>query len=139
MARGFPDWSGPKVGVYLQPEWAAKEGTDKNFVAGNSAADFAEVASIVYDVPAPKTLYITQLTASLNATEKPFTVVVQPILVLLQTVALGVILSIGGAPGVGMTFPKPITIEGGDELVATVANVGNLVSIIRITVGGYEI
>lgn len=50
------------VGVYLQPEWAAKEGTDKNLSVRSSTIASHTGIVVNYGVPAGKTLYITQIT-----------------------------------------------------------------------------
>ena len=47
------------VGIYLQPEWAAKTGVDKDFDALSTDKPWLGSASGTYTVPAGKTLYIT--------------------------------------------------------------------------------
>lgn len=49
------------VGVYLQPEWAAKEDLDKSVRAYGTNKGFEASAATSYNVPAGKTLYIVSV------------------------------------------------------------------------------
>ena len=49
------------VGVYLQPEWAARENLDKSIRAYDTNKPFEGSASTSYVVPAGKTLYIVSV------------------------------------------------------------------------------
>lgn len=61
MARGYPDFEGNKLGLYLIPEWAAKEGNDiLRGADGNNKATGTSI-NVAYTVTAGKKLYITQL------------------------------------------------------------------------------
>ena len=60
MARGYPDFEGNKVGLYLMPEWAAKEGKEWSKIVVGANKAFGTSANGSYLVPAGKTLYITQ-------------------------------------------------------------------------------
>lgn len=61
MARGYPDFSFTGAGVYLMPEWKAKEGYDKDFEAEDATLSFGQEVYDTYTVPVGKTLYITQI------------------------------------------------------------------------------
>lgn len=58
----YPDFEGDKSGLYLKPEWAAKEGVDKNFLGSTDAPESrGEGVYADYSVPAGETLFVTQL------------------------------------------------------------------------------
>jgi hypothetical protein len=57
-----------KTGLYLQPEWAARQGIDKNFLISGASKANGEYAETQYIVPSGKTLYLTQATFGLWAT-----------------------------------------------------------------------
>ena len=67
MAHGYPDYEGEKSGLYLKPEWAAKEGTDKNMSATAAAQAPGGFSQLSYTVPNGRTLYVTQFNAAIYA------------------------------------------------------------------------
>jgi len=60
------DWQDQFRGVYLQPEWTAKEGTDKNLFANIANQAFAAVLDLSYTVPIGKILYVNSISFAIN-------------------------------------------------------------------------
>jgi len=60
------DIEAQSVGIYLQPEWAALQGTDKNFESGWTNLAFGEYAYVTYSVPEGKTFYICGISGGLR-------------------------------------------------------------------------
>lgn len=101
MTKGFPDWSGPKVGVYLQPEWAAKEAIDFNMRGVVSVPNGIATIIIDYTVPVGKTVFICQLGQHIYG----ITVVIGSIYLVATAVDA---VSSGGYGGFFCGFSKPI-------------------------------
>ena len=126
------------VGIYLQPEWAAKTGIDKNFACENDNAAWAEVAYVSYSVPAGKTLFLSGLsfqTQVLTNTDYDHFLYVQ----IAVTVAGTTIVTFAGLGGGSLTFPKPIVADATEEVILLVVNRANLSCKISATMWGYEI
>jgi len=127
------------VGVYLQPEWAAKEGEDKNFhSSGNVTADGGSV-NVTYTVPTGKTLYIGGLSTAIYAQDIPtdydhFLYNQCGIAVAGTNIA-----GIGGLGGTLITFQKPIVANAGEEIIALSVNRSNIACWASVSVWGYEI
>ncbi len=64
MARGFPDYQGDKSGLYLKPEWAAKEGLDKNLELYEEVLAVGAQQVLQYAVPAGKVFIAISVGAS---------------------------------------------------------------------------
>lgn len=62
----YPDFEGPKSGLYLSPEWAAKEGTDINLIAVNANIHVDSEVYLDYTVPAGTTLVINQMSIQMS-------------------------------------------------------------------------
>lgn len=128
------------VGVYLEPEWAAKEGLDKNWHRVISAQAYGIGEGITYVIPAGKTLYISgfacRATADdiANANEhQTFSVEINNYT---DTVNL---ISFGGDGGGGLSLNKPFAVEGGKTVKFQAWNWAAHTSSFRLTVWGYEI
>ena len=67
MTDDRPDYSPTAVDVVLRPEWAAKEGTDKDIRGSAGSTAFAGALDIDYTVPAGKTVYITSISVAAAA------------------------------------------------------------------------
>lgn len=61
------DIEAQSVGLYSYPEWAAKEGEDKNFSATGSLKGWAEYVREEYTVPTGKVLYICGMSFAIFA------------------------------------------------------------------------
>jgi len=55
------------IGVYLKPDWEAKEGNDKNFYVTATNRGFNESNYLEYAVTAGKTLYLCGLRNSYHS------------------------------------------------------------------------
>ncbi len=64
MAHGYPDFEGDKSGLYLKPEWAAKEGQDKQLTGSTASLGTGYSTILSYAVPTGKVLRITELACS---------------------------------------------------------------------------
>jgi len=140
MAKGYPDYEGDKSGLYLKPEWAAKEGTDKNFFVARLNVAYLGFASATYTVPAKKTLYVCGLTFSVIAVAAVDADKNQVGTGYLRNDTDGIVLlDLGGNAGNWVTFPKPIVVAAGKDFLYAVYNFANHRCHIAISVWGYEI
>ena len=138
MARGYPDFEGDKSALYLKPEWSAKEGTDKNFACENNNAGWGEFAIEIYEVPTVKTLYLCGVsfqTQVLTDTDYDHFLYVQVGI----TIDLTTVVTLSGLGGGGLTFPKPIVVAAGEEVVLLVVNRAKLSCKVSGTMWGYEV
>ena len=128
------------VGVYLQPEWAALQGVDKNLAGLDASAIYGEALNVDYTVTAGKTLYITGVTCFIYALAAAdydhFLYVVLNIINTTTTVVLG---RLGGIGGCGIMYDKPLVILAGQVLRAQAINFSNITCVLGLTAWGYEI
>lgn len=134
------DFLSQTVGVYLQPEWTALQGVDKNFRLYNAALAFDAFAFANYTVPADKTLYICGLSFFLHAAaiadgDKP-QIGYAGIYNATDALYLG---DVGGNGGGAIAFPKPLVVEGGKVFRYWIFNEANHTCKAQVTVWGYEI
>ena len=108
MGNDLPDYYESSAGVYLQPEWAAKGGTDKNLYGYITNVSIAVDTLILdYLVPTGKTLIIngygvmvTILTGNVSG-------------YLFDWIGAGTLAVGGGAQGFYVSLNKPVTIPAG--------------------------
>jgi len=141
MAHGYPDFEGDKSGLYLKPEWAAKEGTDKSFYANRIAATFGQAPpAAFYLVPVGKTLYLNGLSFGVRANLVADADNNQMGSAYIIDTTTGDIYGyVGGNGGGCVVFPKPIVIPGGDVVAYPVVCQANHACDIDVTCWGYEI
>jgi len=128
------------IGVYLQPEWAAKTGEDKvfNVIASDRAWGYG--GETTYVVPTGKTLYITEVAsisaaASIGDNEKHQFMELR----LGEAGGAEPYSYLGGNGGCSQSFPKPLVYEAGETFTLGVKNnVGHNSSMIG-TAQGYEV
>jgi len=140
MARGYPDFEGDKSGLYLKPEWSAKEARDKNFGLTMANKASGEYVAGSYAVPAGKTLYITGLSFSINGTEaedRDNNQVGEAVLLLFAGLLTRAIL--GGNGGGGIALSKPIVFEAEDVMYILLYNYANHNCGGYLTLWGYEV
>jgi len=126
------------VGVYLQPEWAAKQGQDKNFAGYTENTVRFGTASVEYTVPSGKTLYMYAITGASNAYVDSNSELNQMCMVQIQVNATPMA-SIGGNGGAGMNFSKPYKLAAGQVLTLICENMSNHTCDLRIAANGYEL
>jgi len=128
------------VGVYLQPEWAAKTGVDKNFLASTTNVAFGSGIYGDYTVATGKTLYICGFSCDNFAYNQADADSNQMCCVYLTDMTTDVRLAeIGGNGGAGMVLSKPIAIPSGHQFRYRVTNRANHYTSLGITVWGYEV
>lgn len=137
------DFQAQYIGMYQQPEWAAKEGTDKEllFEKGDLAA--GAQASASYRVPAGKTLYITCFGCYVHATEAAdrdtnhiVNCIIYDFVAPTTYQYKGVI---GGNGGCGLSLTKPVVIDAAHYLYLMVRNGSNHEVAARAFTGGFEL
>jgi len=126
------------VGVYLQPEWAALQGIDKNFIGIATNKAWEESVEVTYTVPAGKTLYITSVGGSSYASAQANADLNQ---ICRIGLAFGIITlcQLGGNSGCGLTFSKPYSIAGGQTMSLWIVNEANHITNLRVFANGYEV
>jgi hypothetical protein len=128
------------VGVYLQPEWAATQGTDKNFRASQSGLAFGFYAYYGYTVPAGKTIYVTHIGgysyafAAADADKNQ----VMAISIYDETAA-SYLFETGGNGGAFADLSKPISIAAGHTVWFMAWNLANHNCNMTISASGYEV
>jgi len=122
------------VGVYLQPEWAAKIGVDKNLYGESLTASSGTTYSLVtYTVTAGKTLYISHFGALVDGYNAPISVwIASPNLSTFLAVS-------GGLVGVFAALNKPLIIAAGVTVYLRATHYASGAAPLRGHIGGYEI
>ena len=141
MAKGRPDFSPTAVDVVLQPEWAAKEGTDKNFKASKEVTTYGDGAAVTYEVPAGKTLVITQIGGRSRARLQADANNNQMCEVTIYEYdGLGYVAveTVGGNGGAYMALKKPRVFEAGDKVQFGISNWANHDVHTWVNASGYE-
>ncbi len=138
MSRGYPDYEGDKSGLYLIPEWAAKEAVDKNFTVISGAIVFGFTAETTYVIPTGKTLYIVGLSfasvANLAADGDNNQMAFVDI-----TIDTAYLSFLGGNGGGAEGFAKPMVFTEGTTFKLRVWNRANHTSLIYASCWGYEL
>lgn len=102
------------VGVYLQPDWQAKEGRDKNFRIEGTARGWLEGGYIAYIVPTGRTLYITGMSIVVRPSLASNSVYNHNATAYIYNATNSIFLAqISGFGGAGLTFSKPFSISTG--------------------------
>ncbi len=128
------------VGIYLQPEWAALQGDDKNFSVGASNQTRGNGASASYTVTAGKTLYISGASFWIYANLAADSDKNQMGLAwLYNNTDLIYLATLGGNGGGGLSFPKPLVIPSEKEFKYFVLNRSNHNCDMYMSAWGYEI
>ena len=129
-----------KVGLYLQPEWAALQALDKNFVTQGLDVSPEVAVYLDYAVPSGKNLYVcgysTSITSNLVTDYDHHIRVRGHIRNYTDNILL---VHMGGEGGSGLTFPKPVTIPGGKTMRINAQNFNNIDCDIFLSTWGYEI
>lgn len=127
------------VGVYLQPEWATKEGKDKTFLFSgvNKAVD--DSVSDSYSVPAGKTLYITSIQASTYASASAEADKPQHFLAGIWTDSGSFDVRFGGSGGAVLSLPQSLRTGIADQVNFYIYNFSNHICNLGINAQGYEI
>lgn len=122
------------VGVYLQPEWAAKTGVDKDLYGQNlNAASGTTFTLVDYTVTNGKKLYISHFGACVGAAEKSLLAwICSPNTITFLAIT-------GGMVGVFASLNKPIVIAQNVHVYLRVTHNAGLATDIRGHIGGYEV
>lgn len=134
------DFQDQYVGMYLQPEWAAKEADDKSFTIDELTIASHALESLSYEVSSGKTLYISYITAYGNASAQADADKPQMTRVMIANFTTGDYLAhLGGNGGIAMGFPISLTIPAGHIVKFYLSNRANHSMYMALTAGGYEI
>lgn len=140
LAQLTIDIDAQSVGIYLQPEWAALQGLDKNFVGVKADAGFNDWARATYVVPAGKTLYLCGASFSISPTlaANADKMHIGRLYVQYSAPVVQVCCS-GGNGGGGVVFPKPGVIPTGKTLYMEAICYADHECYLWITCWGYEL
>lgn len=134
------DIEAQSVGVYLQPEWASKEGQSKTLIAIGVNKTWGGTTSVPY-TPSGVTLYITDLTAYIYSSSPADAAKKGVITAWIATGALpGTKHSyIGGIGGFSHTFSNPIRITDGTLVTLRAITYTEVNADFTVIARGYEI
>ena len=122
------------LGVYLQPEWAALTGVDKDILGWSPDMEQGTLCLMIdYTVPTGKTLYISH--AGLVNIQMSTNV----LCMIYETVDNVWKAVFGGAQGCFASFNKPLVIEAGHHLYVYGMQFSEAASDCRAHIGGYEV
>ena len=128
------DIEAQSVGVYLQPDWQVKAGTDKNIYASASLADATWTKVLDYTVPTGKTFYLTQWGFMVSATTGMNAYLYYTHITTDTELACG-----GGYFGGMQSFTKPIAIVAGDKIRMMLIHFAGTAKGTGCSIGGYEL
>ena len=131
------DIKAQSVGVYLQPEWAAKAGDSKQLVGSHNITAAGSYVLIDYTAPGDKKFYITHMAVSSHAFSEAFTglALAGRLYNYTDSKTEAYISGNFGAWGV---FSTPLVIEASHRIQLTVYNVhSSSAAIFEATLGGY--
>ena len=134
------DIQAQSVGVYLQPEWAAKQGIDKNIRGLANDEGWGGSLKVAYTVPEGKTLYITLVTAGGRANEEANGSKIQNIrVVLFNQTTETFVLETAGEGGVVVPLAKPVVVGEEEEINLFAYSYAAHNSNLYGTIMGYEV
>lgn len=128
------------VGIYLQPGWAALQGTDKNFYLGGNSIAVNGEASADYVVPAGKTLFICGCSfigwghAAADRDKMQICA-----LELKDVTEIAHFVMLGANGGAGLALSKPVVVPSEHTLSFLLYNLSNHVMDIYGTFWGFEV
>ena len=120
----YPDYSGVKVNVYLVPDWAAREGIDKNLSADDNNVATGGTLTLSYAVAAGKELTVYALGSTIVATLAADRDKAQHFRTRIEKGA-AVLANHGGDGGAYVNLTKPIVYAAGETLVVILTNYAN--------------
>lgn len=136
----YPDFEGPKRGVYDPFSWGAVEGVDKNFTAFATNKGYQGKAENAYVVPAGKTLYIKQFSFQANGSAAADRDKQQACVGGIYSSDLGDYKWWQGANcGGGFPFTTPLVFEAGDTVTFLCYNYSNHNCDLGVAAGGIEL
>jgi hypothetical protein len=128
------------VGVYLQPDWAAKEGTDKQFQAAENNIEYFDAVLDSYTVPTGKTLFITTLSCESDPSNIGDAQKRAQLSLSVHNSSTGKdVFEIGCDGGGCWTLTKPVSFSAGTLVLFCLQNLADHKRHLRIHVYGYEI
>jgi hypothetical protein len=128
------DIEAQSIGMYLQPDWQVKAGTDKN-LSGTATVTGPSTAYVLdYTVTNGKTFHICQWGFLLE-----FNGAIMAMLYSLHTSTYTLLAVNGGTAGGSQSFTKPITVVAGDHIKVKVVNLDGTDHTGYGSVGGFEI
>lgn len=133
------DWQSQFAGVFLQPDWTALQGTDKNFHCGDTGQGYDGAQYAEYDVPAGKTLYICGASfSSMSERDRDSTVAVYFKGYLFDFTAGIVLAPVGGIGGISVILNKPFVIPAGHNFRLFVINKADINVTLEASAWGWE-
>ena len=139
MTDDRPDFSPTAVDVVLRPEWAAKEGADKEFIVENTALAAGDATQLDYTVPVGKTLVITDVSYHLGATDLANGELNQICRCrITEVIALETKWVEGGNGGGHHALRKPLIFLAGEQFRIGVRNMSNHTCVAGSFAAGYE-
>ncbi|MBA7589015.1 hypothetical protein ES708_31088 [subsurface metagenome] len=134
------DIDAQSAGIYLQADWAALQGTDKNFVVTVLDKEVDGQVYGAYSVPGTKTLFVCGISFYIHATAYADRDLNQMGRAAVYNFTDSIILgSIGGNGGGGIVFAKPIPLASNKILWYEAFNLSNHAVDIGVTAWGFEI
>jgi len=122
------------VGVYLQPDWQVKAGTDKNLVGTADVDTDTWTKVLEYVVTTGKTFYACQWGFGLELN----TSVLAHLRYLHISTETNLAMN-GGYMGAAQSFTKPVTVVAGDKIRVYLYHLGATLQPGHAFVGGYEV
>jgi len=132
------DIEAQSVGIYLQPDWGAKTGIDKNFFTLGADKTWKQTETTEYTVPSGKELYIYGLAIAIDA---DVATDYDHFLYVKAWLNVGAVskLMIGGLGGGQVQLTKPLVITENVQYQQLVSNEANLTCNIFVSSWGVEI
>jgi len=128
------------VGLYLKPEWEAKEGNDKGFQISNVNMVWGNSSYVEYDVPAGKTLYITSMGFGIfSAASDDYDHYLYGECYIYNATSVATIARVGGLGGGSLPFSQPLVIPAGEKFQGSICCYAGVTCRMAASFWGYEI
>ncbi len=128
------------IGMYLKPDWEAKENHDKGFHIANTSIAYGESSYVSYTVTAGKTLYLTHMGFSIvAAASADYDHHLVGECYIYNHTASKLLARVGGNGGNSSSFPQPIVIDAGEEFQGSIGSYAGVTCRMSAAFWGYEI
>jgi hypothetical protein len=126
------------VGVYLQPDWASKEGNAKFLEAGDSLLGYGGTVTCEYTVPVGKVLYVTNLSGACFASNEADGDKNQHFIgwITIDAMTAG---DIGGNGGFAVPFTTPLKATAGQVAKGWISSAANHLVDLWINIVAFEV